>query len=298
MVERVPLAHLTLALLVTVIWGVAFVATRLALEDFSPPALTALRFLVAALPALLLPRPPIAWGALVAVGLTLYTGQFLFQFFGIAAGMPPGLAAIVVQTQALFTIVFAALAAGERPTGRQWTGTAVAFAGLAVIATTVGHDLTAIGLGLTAVSAVSWAVGNVLVKRLPALDPLALAVWLSLVPPLPALALAALWDGPRAIWDSCLGASWLAVGAVLYLGLIATVLAYAIWGYLLRRHPAAQAAPFALLVPFVAAASSAVVLGERFGPPRLVGMALVLLGLAVIVRSGAAGVTEPAPRSR
>jgi O-acetylserine/cysteine efflux transporter len=298
MVERVPLAHLALALLVTVIWGVAFVATRLALDDFSPPALTALRFLVAALPALLLPRPPIAWGALVAVGLTLYTGQFLFQFFGIAAGMPPGLAAIVVQTQALFTIVFAALAAGERPTGRQWTGTAVAFAGLAVIATTVGHDLTAVGLGLTAVSAVSWAVGNVLVKRLPALDPLALAVWLSLVPPLPALALAALWDGPRAMWDSCLGASWLAVGAVLYLGLIATVLAYAIWGYLLRRHPAAQVAPFALLVPFVAAASSAVVLGERFGPPRLVGMALVLLGLAVIVRPGAAGVTEPAPRSR
>jgi O-acetylserine/cysteine efflux transporter len=298
MVERVPLAHLALALLVTVIWGVAFVATRLALDDFSPPALTALRFLVAALPALLLPRPPIAWGALVAVGLTLYTGQSLFQFFGIAAGMPPGLAAIVVQTQALFTIVFAALAAGERPTGRQWTGTAVAFAGLAVIATTVGHDLTAVGLGLTAVSAVSWAVGNVLVKRLPALDPLALAVWLSLVPPLPALALAALWDGPRAMWDSCLGASWLAVGAVLYLGLIATVLAYAIWGYLLRRHPAAQVAPFALLVPFVAAASSAVVLGERFGPPRLVGMALVLLGLAVIVRPGAAGVTEPAPRSR
>ena len=118
------------------------------------------------------------------------------------------------------------------------------------------------------------------------------------MPPLPALALAALWGGPRAIWDSCLGASWLAVGAVLYLGLIATVLAYAIWGYLLRRHPAAQVAPFALLVPFVAAASSAVVLGERFGPPRLVGMALVLLGLAVIVRSGAAGVTEPAPRSR
>lgn len=298
MVERVPLAHVALALLVTVIWGVAFVATRLALDTFSPPALTALRFLVAALPALLLPRPRLAWRALVLVGLTLYTGQFLFQFFGIAAGMPPGLAAVVVQTQALFTIVFAALAVGERPTGRQWTGTGVAFAGLAVIAATVGHDLTAIGLGLTTVSAVSWAVGNVLVKRLPALDPLALAVWLSLVPPLPGLALAALWDGPRALRDSCLGASWLAVGSVLYLGLIATVLAYAIWSYLLRRHAAALVAPFALLVPFVAAASSAVVLGERFGPPRLLGMGLVLLGLAVIVRPGAAGVTEPAPRSR
>ena len=298
MVERVPLAHVALALLVTVIWGVAFVATRLALDDFSPPALTALRFLVAALPAVFLPRPRVPWRALVLVGLTLYTGQFLFQFFGIAAGMPPGLAAIVVQTQALFTIVFAALAAGERPTGRQWTGTAVAFAGLAVIAATVGRDLTALGLGLTAISAVSWGVGNVLVKRLPAVDTLALAVWLSLVPPLPGLALAVLWDGPRALWAAWLGASWLALGAVLYLGVVATVLAYAIWGYLLRRHPAAQVAPFALLVPFVAAASSALVLGERFGARRLVGMGLVLLGLAIIVGSGTAGVTDPAPRSR
>lgn len=299
MVERVPLAHVALALLVTVIWGVAFVATRLALDDFSPPALTALRFLIAALPAALLPRPRVPWGALVLVGLTLYTGQFLFQFFGIAAGMPPGLASIVVQTQALFTIVFAALAAGERPTGRQWTGTAVAFAGLAVIAATVGRDLTAIGLGLTAISAVSWGIGNVLIKRLPPVDTLALAVWLSVVPPLPGLALAVLWDGPRALWASWLGASWLALGAVLYLGVVATVLAYAIWGSLLRRHPAAQVAPFALLVPFVAAASSALVLGERFGPRRLVGMGLVLLGLAIlVVRPAAAGVTRPAPRSR
>jgi len=181
--------------------------------------------------------------------------------------MPPGLAAMVVQTQALFTIVFAALAAGERPTGRQWAGTAVAFAGLAVIAATVGHDLTAIGLGLTAMSAVSWGVGNVLVKRLPAVDTLALAVWLSLVPPLPGLALAILWDGPRALWDSWLGASWLgaswlALGAILYLGVVAT-----------RSCSASDSA-------------------------RAAGMGLVLLGLAVIVRPGAAGVTEPPPRSR
>ena len=81
------------------------------------------------------------------------------------------------------------------------------------------------------------------------------------------------------------------------IGLIATVLAYAVWGYLLRRHPAARVAPFALLVPFVAAAASALVLGERFGAPRLLGMALVLTGLAIIMRPSA-GVTEPAAGSR
>ena len=293
------LAHTALVLAVVLIWGLTFVATRWALDDFSPSQLTALRFLIAAAPALVLARPRVPWRTLVPVGLTLFLGQFLLQFFGIALGMPPGLAAVVVQTQALFTILFAALALGERPTRREWTGTAVALAGLALIALTVGRDLTVVGLVLGGLSAVSWGVGNVLVKRLPAIDPLALAVWLSLVPPLPGLALAAWWDGPGAIWTSWSRASWLAWAAVCYLGLVATVLAYAIWGYLLRRHAAAQVAPFALLVPFVAAASSALVLGERFGARRLLGMALVLLGLAIIiVRAGAAGVTEPAHRSR
>ena len=277
-------AHVVLILLLVVIWGLTFVATRLALDDFSPAQLTALRFLIAAVPALWLPRPPLSGGTLVLVGTSLFTGQFLFQFFGIALGAPPGLAALVVQTQALFTILFAALALGERPTSRQWTGTAVAFAGLALIATTLGGDLTVAGLGLTVLSAMSWGVGNVLVKRLPPVDTLSLMVWLSLVPPLPALAVALLLDGPRALHPSALlAASWLGLGATLYIGLVATVLGYAIWGQLMRRYPAATVTPFALLIPFVAAAGSAVAFGERFGGFRLAGMALVLVGLGVIV---------------
>ena len=276
-------AHVLLTLLVVVIWGVAFVATRIALDVFSPPQLTALRFLIAAAPAVWLARPPLAWRTLTVVGLSLFAGQFLFQFFGIALGMPPGLASIVVQTQALFTILFSALALGERPRGRQWTGTAVAFTGLAVIAATVGHDLTVIGLCLTGVSAVSWAIGNLLIKRLPPVDTLHLMVWLSLVPPLPSLALSALLDGPSALLTALSAASRLQLGAVLYLGMVATVLAYAIWGHLLRRYPAATVTPFALLIPFVAAYGSSLVFGERFGMLRLIGMGLVLLGLAVII---------------
>jgi O-acetylserine/cysteine efflux transporter len=289
--------HLVLALLVVVIWGLTFVATRVALDDFSPPQLTALRFLIAAVPALVLPRPPLSWRRLILIGLSLFTGQFLFQFFGMALGTPPGLASIVVQTQALFTILFAAVALGEWPTRRQWTGTAVAFAGLALIATTVGGDLTMVGLGLSALSAVSWGIGNVLVKRLPSMEALPLMVWLSLVPPLPALALSALLDGPGAAWTALAAASWPALGALLYMGVVATVLGYAIWGHLLRRYPAATVTPFALLIPFVAAAGSSLAFGERFGPARLTGMGLVLLGLAVIVVPGPAGGVRPSART-
>lgn len=291
-------AHLGLVLFVVVIWGLAFVATRWALDDFSPSQLTTLRFLIAAAPACLLARPPVPWGILVPIGLTLFTGQFLLQFFGMAAGMPPGLAAIVVQTQALFTILFAALALGERPGRRESGGAALSFAGLALIALTVGRDLTAAGFVLTGLSAVSWGVGNVLVKRLPPVDMLRLMVWLSLIPPLPSLALSLALDGPRAFGTALAASSWLGRGAALYLGLIATVLAYALWGGLLRRYPAATVAPFALLIPFVAACASSLAFGERFGPLRLAGMALVLAGLAVIVVPRAVGVTGRDRRSR
>src|SRR5215472_3826948 len=285
--------HVLLALAVAVMWGLAFVATRMALDVVSPPLLTALRFLVAAVPALWLPRPRVGWVALIMVGLSLYTGQFLLQFFGIALGMPPGLAPVVIHTQALFTILFATLLLGERPSCRRWTGTAIAFAGLAVIAATVGHDLTAIGLCLTGLAAMSFGLGNVLLKRLPGTDTLGLVVWLSLVPPLPALGLSAVLDGVHA-WPAMLGAArWREWLAILYLGLVATVLAYAIWGWLLRRHASATVAPFALLVPFVAAGASSLVFRERFSVLRVAGMALVMLGLAVIVMGPLDGGAAP-----
>jgi O-acetylserine/cysteine efflux transporter len=259
------------------------VATRLGLDGFSPPQLTVLRFVVAGLPAVWLLPPPVPWTALVPTGLTLFAGQFLFQFFGIAHGMPPGLASVIVQSQALFTIVFAALTLGERPTRRQWIGIGVALAGLAAIAMTVGTNLTLAGLLLTLVSPISFGIGNVLLKRLPPVDMLRLTVWLSLVPPLPALALSIVMDGPTGFLTALTHASWTALLAALYLGLVATTLGYALWGRLLRCYSAALVTPFALLVPFVAAWSSSVAFGERFGRMRLLGMGLVLLGLAVIV---------------
>ena len=276
-------------MLVASIWGLAFVATRVALDSFSASQLLLLRFVIAAVPAAVLPRPVLPWWALIAVGLTLFAGQFLFQFVGIAAGMPPGLASVIVQTQAFFTIVLAALALGERPTVGQWAGIALGLAGLGTIALTVGGEFPLTALALTLISPVSFAIGNVLLKRLGPADMPALTGWLSLVPPVPALALSLVIDGPLALPRRLLAAPAVGLVSTVFLGLVATALAYAVWGRLLRRYPTATVAPFALLVPVVGALSSSLAFGERFGPLRLLGMALVLAGLAVAVYSGTKG---------
>ncbi len=279
--------HVFLAVLVAAIWGFAFVATEIGLESFSPPQLTAIRFLVAALPVFFLPRPAISFALMIGIGLSLFTGQFLLLFFGFVQGMPPGLASITMQVQAFFTIMIAAMVLKDLPSGRQVMGIGTALLGLLLIGLTVGGDLTYLGLALTLGGALSWAIGNVLVKRLRDVEMLPLMVWLSLVPPLPALAISALFDDRASPFATLAGASWMSIAAALYLGLVATVFAYAVWGHLLRSYPTALVAPFALLAPCTGVVSSAILFGERFSALRSLGMGLILIGLAITVVSPA-----------
>lgn len=283
---------LTLAILVAVVWGFAFVLTKTALGVFSAPQLVALRFAIAALPAIVLARSNVPWRALIPLGMTLFAGQFLFQFLGIANGMPAGLAAVVVQTQAIFTVVLAAGVLGERPGRRELAGIALACIGLGCIAATVGQGLTLIGLSLTLVSPLSFAIGNILLKQLGTrygkINMLNLMTWLSVVPPLPMYILSLYYDGPGGLPAAVMRASWIELGALFYLGTISVTFGYAVWGNLLSRYSAAQVSPFALLVPFVAAAASALVLGEQFGPLQVTGMAFVVAGLACIAVPSAA----------
>lgn len=280
------LRDMTMAALTAVIWGLGFVAVKLALESFSPAQLTALRFIIACLPVLVVPRPPVSWPMLVAIGLTLFTGQFLLLFFAYVAGLPPGVAAVTQQIQVFFTVALAAVFLRDVPTRRQSIGMLVAFCGLALIGLTVGGDLTLSGLGLALAAAFSWAVGNILVKRVGKVPMLPLMTWLSLVPPLPALLVSGFDNRAPWIFTAILDASWISIAAAIYLAVFATTFAYAMWGHLLARYPSAVVAPFALMAPCAGIASSALVFGEAFPPIRYAGMTLILAGLAIVFFSG------------
>lgn len=272
-----------LAVGVAVVWGLAFAASKIALRELSPAMLCALRFAVAAAPCVVVRKPAITWRLLIAIGLTLFLFQFLAQFYGLAQGVPAGLMGVIVQTQALFTVAFAALAFGELPTRPQVLGLAIAAAGLVMICGTVGYDFSVGTFLVSMVSPLSFAVGNILLRRAGPMSMFDLTAWLSFVQPLPLLALAFATEGPRAALGSVAHASWTAIGCVLLLGVVSTSFAYWAWSHLLRSYSAAQVVPFALLVPFSAAAMSMVMFGETFGPLRLAGMAVVVGGIAVML---------------
>jgi O-acetylserine/cysteine efflux transporter len=276
-------ADVCIAVLVAVIWGLAFVASRLALDELPPALMTALRFSIAAVPCLFVRRPNVSWPLLVAISFTLFLGQFLSQAYGIAHGVPVGLSSVIVQSQALFTIAFAVIVFREWPTPMQGAGIAIATIGLLMICGTVGYDFSVSAFAVLMISPISFAIGNLLLRRAQGVPMFDLFAWLCLASAVPLFALALVTDGVTPTVHALVHMSLTTLLCMLALGGISTSIAYWLWGRLLRDYPAAQVVPFALLVPFVGSAASSIVFSEKFGPLRLAGMLTVVGGIAVML---------------
>src|SRR6201988_4868403 len=276
-------ADVFIAVLVAVIWGLAFVASRIALDEFSPELMRTLRFALSAIPCLFVRKPDVSWPLLIAISFSLFLGQFLAQAFAIAHGVPVGLSSVIVQSQALFTIAFAALLFRELPTRTQTIGIAIATLGLLMICGTVGYDFSVGAFAVVMICPVSFAVGNLLLRRAQNVRMYDLFAWLCLAAALPLSVLTLVTNGPQPTWFALTHMSLKGLICMLFLGGISTSIAYWLWGRLLRDYPAAQVVPFALLVPFVGSAASSIVFGETFGPLRLAGMVTVIGGIAVML---------------
>ncbi len=277
-----PLKDVLLALVVIAVWGLNFVVIKIGLQGVPPLLLGALRFLLVLFPAIFfIPRPRLPWRWLLAYGMTISLGQFAFLFYAMSAGMPAGLASLVLQAQAFFTLLFAVPLLGERVRAGQLLGLLVATAGLTLIGLRSGTGMTLAGFALTLCAASMWALGNIVTRRIGKVDILGLVVWGALVPPLPFLALSLWLEGPATLERAMLGLDLQSLLAIVYLAFAATMLGYGLWGRLLSRYPASQVAPFSLLVPVVGLSASALLLGEHLDIQQGAGVGLVLAGLLV-----------------
>jgi O-acetylserine/cysteine efflux transporter len=293
-----------LACLVAVCWGVNFPATALALEHFPPLFMVAVRFSLVALPALLLvPRPPVPLRWLIGVGLGIGILQFAFLYLGMAAGMPSGLASLVLQASAPFTVLLAGVWLHERLSARQFAGVALAVVGLGVIAVHRAQTAAWVPVVLTLCGALGWALGNVCSRKAQAPNALHLTLWTAVVPPVPMLAIALVVEGPgrigRSLSDAFTVEALPAVLGLLYVVLIATLVGYSLWNGLLSRHPSNVVAPFSMLVPVVGVSVSWLAFGEVLDPIELLAGALVVFGVLFASRPprrAGAGVVGREPR--
>ncbi|MBJ3813684.1 O-acetylserine/cysteine exporter [Shimwellia pseudoproteus] len=279
-----------LALLVVVVWGINFVVIKIGLHQMPPLLLAGLRFLLVAFPALLFIRPPkVPFRLLAGYGLTISFGQFAFLFSAIKCGMPAGLASLVLQAQAFFTIVLGAFMFNERLQLKQGVGIALAILGLLVLidASLVGDHVSLTGFLLTLGGALCWASGNIFNKKIMQLSPqpdvMSLVVWSALIPIVPFFAASALLDGPAQMLSSLREIDRITILALCYLAFISTILGYGIWGTLLGRYETWRVAPLSLLVPVFGMTSAMLILDESLSLMQCGGALLIMAGLYINV---------------
>jgi O-acetylserine/cysteine efflux transporter len=295
----VPLRDRLLACFVAVCWGINFPATAVALEHFPPLFMVALRFALIAVPAVLLvPRPPVPLRWLIGTGAGIGILQFGFLYLGMAAGMPSGMASLLLQASAPFTVLIAGIWLRERLSGRQVLGVTAAVLALGVIAVHRAQAAAFLPVALTLCGALGWAIGNVCSRQAQAPDPFRLTLWMSVVPPLPMLALSLVVEGPRRIGRSLTGAftqeALPSLLGLIYIVVIATLVGYGLWNTLLSRHPSNMVAPFSMLVPVVGVLASWLAFGEVLHPVEFLAGAVVVAGVLVASRPRPEARREPA----
>ncbi|KPF64331.1 hypothetical protein IP88_13760 [alpha proteobacterium AAP81b] len=287
MSERFGLGPFLLALAVVAVWGTNFVVIRLGLDALPPLLFATLRFALAAVPLVfVLPRPAVAWRELALYGLFIGVGQFGLLFIAIDGLIAPGLASLVVQMQVVFTLGLVVRSGGERLGGVQVAALVLALAGLGVILGHSGGGATPLGLALVLGAAFSWALGNMVSRRIGRVPMLAFIAWSSLFAVPPLLALALVFEGPARLGSALAAANLPVWGAVVWQSVGNSMFGYGAWGWLLARYPASAVTPMALLVPVFGMGAAAMFLAEPLPGWKLLAAALIIGGLAVNLFGG------------
>lgn len=279
-----PVRHSLLAVLVSILWGLNFIAIYASLEHFPPLFCAGLRFLLIAIPTVLLvPRPDVPLRWLIGYGAGFGTLQFIGLYLGMAAGFPAGLASLVLQSSAPFTVLLGALLLRERLTPRQIVGVSIAVAGLGLVGLARGTATSWGPFLLVIFGGFGWALGNLASRKAATSTPLQLTLWMSVVPPLPLLALSLTTEGPQQIGDALAGSlsaeafpAWIGLAYTIVCG---TMIGSGIWVWLMARHPASRVAPFSMLVPITGLLAGWALLDERPALPELAGAVLVIGGV-------------------
>jgi O-acetylserine/cysteine efflux transporter len=274
-----------LAALVATIWGFNFVVIDWGMDDVPPLLFVAIRFVLVVFPAIFfVARPAAPWRVVAAVGVFMSLGQFGFLYVSMDAGMPPGLAALVLQAQVIFTVLIAAGVLREVPTSRQVIGVVLGSVGLTVVAVGRGGAVTTVALALCLLAALSWGIGNVVSRASGAPGGLSLTVWSAVVVPVPLVALSLVVDGPGVVGDALATFSWQAALSTLYTAGLASLVGYGVFNTLLSRNQSSSVVPWVLLAPVVAMASAWLLLDQRPNAAEALGGLLLVVGVLVAMR--------------
>lgn len=277
--KQISIKHILLALLVVTLWGTSFAVIKLGLNHLPPLLFSALRFTAAAIPAVFfVPFPREYWKQVLAIGLFLGVLKFSFLFLALKGQISASLASVLLQSQVFFTVILCYVFLSEKIQKQQLLGIVISVLGFILLFVFGDGTFTLLGLIMIACAGLFWACSNVIMKSMQNINLLQVMVWVCLIPPVPLFVLSYFIETqqPLSLLATISLNGWL---SIVFLAYCSTLLAYAIWGSLLRNYTAIMITPFALLIPVVGILASDFLLGEELNNIEIISASIIMLGL-------------------
>ena len=275
-----------LALLITFIWGINFSVIKLGLGSIDPFLLASLRFLLTAFPLVFfLPKPEVKLVYIATYGILFGVGLWGMVNLGIYLGASAGVASLLLQLSAYFTIIFGYLFFSERLNVKQIIAMLISLFGLMILVFSDDESSNLLALFLVIVGALSMGLSNAFIKKISPKNTFSFMAWASLFPPIPLLFLAYLTNDDLSLVSALKEIDSWGVFSILFQVYATTLFAYWLWNNLLKKYPISTVAPVSLLVPVFGFFGSVVIFHEELTGIKLLSSGLILLGLVLFVLS-------------
>lgn len=273
--------HIAIAIFVTALWGLNGVVSKVGLREFPPLFYAALRFAISLPIIFFVAKPDVRWRYIFIIGLVWGVLQFSFLNLALYLGISVGICSLVLQSSVFFAMLFSSVLLREHPTIFQIVGICIGLAGIAIIGCEAGQNSTLLGFMLAIAGAVSWGLGNVIVKKTRTENEFGLMVWVSAVPALPLLAISFLREKEQLLNVLAHPTPWTGIGCALYAGFISALLGGTLWLRLFKNYSVTQVTAYGLLVPIFGVGFGAFLLGENISLLSIIAGGLIIVGLFI-----------------
>lgn len=273
-----------IAVFVVMIWGVNFVSIRVGVSEFPPFFLLVLRFIIVSLLTLpwLIRFKVSDLPLLLLLALINGVGYFALVFLAMK-GLSASEAVILVQLQVPISVVLAHFFHKDRMSWPMVLGILIALVGVIVTVGMPRHFGTIESVALLLISALFWACGSLLMRRMKHIHPFTINGTLCLFALLPMYGLS-LYLEPHAA-HSLLTANWKGWVALGFTSLLSSIVAYSLWMYLLGKYRINQVTPITLIEPAFGVLAGVVLLGEPLFPHTIIGALICVGGVYLVFRN-------------
>ncbi len=279
--------HVVMAFSIVVLWGLNFVALKIAVLSMPPIFLAGLRFFLISIPWIFfVEKPKVSKRQFITLPITLGVLQYSLLYYGMSTGLSAGLSAVILQTQSFFTVIMSTILIKEKPKLNEILGLLIGALGVIILLINNDGDFKIEAVLIIFAAAISWGIANIQLKNLGNINMVSFLIWIS-----PFAAMLLFIISFILEYDSILNIDFSNIEinvflSIFYTAYLSTVIGFTMWQYLLNKYKSVQITPYGLLVPVTGSIFGYIILSEVLEIYQIISGIIIIIGLMVISMRG------------